>query len=226
MDEQPSWTIRDALTAFAIVILASGVAGGTLLAAVGGAANEVKPEAIVLGVAATAFGMICGLVYARRKAPASAFAFRPCSLEWAVYAVAMVVPVLGFGYGWASLLEWLGVGTQPQTYVDALLNATDMRILVVSAVYGVIGAAVFEEMLFRGIIQPPMVARWGVGWGILAQGFIFGLMHMVDLWAVFPTAVIGCVAGWLRTKSGALGAPILFHAFNNLLALLFNATMT
>ena len=226
MDEAPTWSLRDALTAFALVIVASGLATGLLVVGTGQDVGDGEQGGIILGVVGTAIGMISGLAYARTKAPASAFSLRPCSLEWAVYGIALVAPVLGFGYGWASFLEWLGVGTQPQTYVDAMLRSSDLTTLVISGLYGVLGAAIFEELLFRGIIQPPLVARWGLGLGIAAQGLIFGMMHMVDLWAVFPTAVIGCVAGWLRFKSGGLGAPILFHATNNLLALLFNATMT
>ena len=226
MDEHPAWSIRDALTAFALVIVLSGVVTAILVALSGQEGGGDDPDAIILGVVGTAIGMLGGLAYAKTKAPWSAFALRPCSLEWVLYAVAMVVPVLAFGYGWASLLEWLGMGTEPQAYVDALLSSPDVVTLTIASVYGVLGAAIFEELLFRGIIQPPMVARWGVLMGILAQGLIFGLMHMVDLWAILPTAVIGCVAGWIRIKSGGLGAPIIFHAVNNSMALLLNATMT
>jgi len=225
-DKKPTWSIRDSLMAFGLVIVVSAIAASVLIVGFGEGASADDPDDILLGIVATAIGMVSGLVYARSKASSDAFALRPCTAEWAMYAVAMVVPVLGFGYCWASLLDWLGMGTEPQTYVDSILSTSDPVTLAISVAYGVIGAAVLEELLFRGIIQPPMVARWGIWVGILAQGCLFGMMHMVDLWAVFPTAVIGCVAGWLRFESGALGAPIIFHAVNNLLALLFNATMT
>lgn len=225
VDDDQNGTVRDGLMAFAVVIVVSGLASGILLEATGGYDTASESESLLAGVAGTAIGMISGLVYGRKKASADVFSLRPCTPEWAVYAVALVVPVLGLGYGWATLLEWLGTETQPQTYVHAILTASDPMTLVLSVAYGIVGAAVFEELLFRGIIQPPMVARWGVWMGIAAQGCLFGLMHMVDPWAILPTAVIGCVAGWLRHKTGALGAPILFHAVNNCLALFFNATM-
>ena len=225
MDEHSTWTIRDGLMAFALVIVASGVATVALMLIFGVAEAAEDAQLAVLGVGGTAIGMVCGLVYARTKAPASALSLRPCPQVWMLYAVAMVVPVLAFGYGWSSAIEWFGWEIAPQSYVEALLSSSDPMTLVVAGTYGVLGAAIFEELLFRGIIQPPMVARWGVWPGVLAQGMLFGMMHMVDAWAILPTAIIGCVAGWLRIRSGGLGAPILFHAVNNLLALLLNAAM-
>jgi membrane protease YdiL (CAAX protease family) len=35
---------------------------------------------------------------------------------------------------------------------------------------------------------------------------------------VIPCVVIGGVAGWLRHRSGGLGAPVLFHGMNNAIA--------
>ena len=150
--------------------VASGLVTGLLVVGTGQDVGDGEQGGIILGVVGTAIGMITGLAYARTKAPASAFSLRPCSLEWAVYGIALVAPVLGFGYGWASFLEWLGVGTQPQTYVDAMLRSSDLTTLVISGLYGVLGAAIFEELRSAASSS----RRWSLGgvlvWGSLPKG--------------------------------------------------------
>jgi membrane protease YdiL (CAAX protease family) len=84
-----------------------------------------------------------------------------------------------------------------------------------------------EEAFFRGFLQtsldrafPP---RWrilgadlGLGWiaaaAIFAVGHLLTIRHPARLAVFFPALVFG----WLRARTGGIGAPVLFHASCNL----------
>ena len=111
----------------------------------------------------------------------------------------------------------------PQDFVQGVLKTPSITGLLVAGAYGVIGAPILEELLFRGFIQPPMVARFGLTGGIVLTSVVFGLAHVAAPWAVVPTAVVGGVAGWLRYRTGNLGTSIVFHAVYNLLVFIIKA---
>ncbi len=217
------WGVRHAIAAYALLALVSGVASVAVLVSLDAPMDDVDlgdPTILIGVILSTVVGMGAALGYALRHAGKSAFRWGPLELESAVIAVGAVVPVLGFGYGWTLVIEALGYEALPQSIVDGMLATPSMPALLFACGYGIIGAAVFEEMLFRGFIQPAMVARFKVFTGILLTSILFGLIHASDPWAVVPTMVISGVAGWLRERTGGLGAPILFHAANNFTALI------
>jgi len=219
----PKWGIRQAITAYALLALVSGLAsvGVLLLLDVSPDDLDLAEPRILTGVIlSTVLGMVTALGYAARHAGRMAFRWGPLDFEWALIAVAAVVPVIGFGYGWTLIIDALGYEAVPQSIVDAMLETPSMPALLFACGYGILGAAFLEEMLFRGFIQPVLVARFGTVNGILQTSVLFGLIHANDPWAVIPTMVISGVAGWLRERTGGLGASIVFHATNNLLALI------
>ena len=113
MDEH-HWTLRDALTAFALVIVASGLAEAARRRDRSG--RRWGAGGIILGVVGTAIGMMLGSLTRPRRPPVRSRFGRARSVGGVRHRAGR--SKLGFGYGWASFLEWLGVGTQPQTYVD------------------------------------------------------------------------------------------------------------
>ncbi|EYF06854.1 caax amino terminal protease family [Chondromyces apiculatus DSM 436] len=89
--------------------------------------------------------------------------------------------------------------------------------------------AIPEEAFFRGYLQsaldrafPPRLRVLGaaVGPGLLIAAVIFAIGHVLTIrhparLAVFFPAL---VFGWLRARTGGVGAPALFHAACNLLS--------
>lgn len=76
-------------------------------------------------------------------------------------------------------------------------------------------AAIPEETVFRGIIQPTLqnkVGRWS---GILLTAVVFALYH-VQYALVLPRLIShtcwGLVLGLLRERTGTLWAPAIAHA--------------
>ena len=85
-----------------------------------------------------------------------------------------------------------------------------------------------EEWFFRGYLQPRLDARFGtprrlwgaqVGWGFVLAALAFALLHPIlipgahRLLVFFPALLFG----WLRARSGNVGAAVLVHAGSNVL---------
>jgi len=220
---EPNWGIREGVGAYAILVFVSGLASIAMIFTLDDPSQGMdleNPRVLMGMILATIVGMVSALFYALNKAGRDAFRWGPLEMDGALLSVAMVIPVLGFGYGWTLFMETLGFEALPQTIVQGILETPSMAVLIMAGTYGIVGAALFEEMLFRGFIQPPCVSRFGVVWGVLMTSMLFGLIHASDPWAIIPTMVIGGVAGWLRERTGGLGAPIIFHGTNNLVALI------
>jgi hypothetical protein len=85
-----------------------------------------------------------------------------------------------------------------------------------------VGAPLFEELLFRGLLQPRLVSRFGPVVGVGIASVLFGAAHLLGWNGPFTFATawaVGCggvALGTLRYLSGRMGPSILAHAFFNL----------
>jgi membrane protease YdiL (CAAX protease family) len=85
-----------------------------------------------------------------------------------------------------------------------------------------------EEWFFRGYLQTRLDQRWGtpwrvlgadLGWGLVASALAFALLHPIllpglDRLLVFFPALL---FGYLRARTGNIGAAVVIHATSNLL---------
>ena len=88
-------------------------------------------------------------------------------------------------------------------------------------------APIVEEVFFRGFMQPAIVKRAGVFWGILITALIFGISHTqyIDYEAaIFSVFAIGLILGITRHKTGSVMPGIFAHFFNNILAVVYVLT--
>ena len=80
----------------------------------------------------------------------------------------------------------------------------------------VVGAPVFEELVFRGLAQTALLSVVGRArrWSVVVLGsVVFALMHLGQPWQVLPSLfVLGVVLGWLYERTGSLLPGILVHA--------------
>ena len=95
--------------------------------------------------------------------------------------------------------------------------------LPVSALGGVLLAgvlfsvfnALFEEVVFRGVLFDAVESRWGVWVAVVATAFLFGYCHMSGYPPGPPGAVLagiyGLCLGGLRVFSGGIGLPVIAH---------------
>jgi membrane protease YdiL (CAAX protease family) len=86
-----------------------------------------------------------------------------------------------------------------------------------------------EEAFYRGYLMTALDDAWGtpwrvagakLGWGLFASSALFAAGHLLTepnlqrLAVFFPALLFG----WLRARTGGIGAALLFHALCNLLA--------
>jgi len=76
-----------------------------------------------------------------------------------------------------------------------------------------------EEMLFRGLIQPAAIERFGVPSGLVVASLVFGLFHPLSLAYFVLASLIGLYLGYVSWASGNLLVPILAHGLYDWVAL-------
>ncbi len=118
-------------------------------------------------------------------------------------------------------------GALPSATVDFPLAAIEQNIIALKDSYGLLVTfllvaglvPVYEEVIFRGIVlNASQKYIFFVGANVV-QALFFALIHDNFAWFPFYFA-FGMTAGYLRRRSGGLGAGIVFHATNNAIALL------
>ncbi|MBW8360191.1 MAG: CPBP family intramembrane metalloprotease [Weeksellaceae bacterium] len=87
-------------------------------------------------------------------------------------------------------------------------------------VLAVMMAPLFEEIVFRGIIQKGLINK-GVKpiWAIWIAALAFGIVHG-NPWQFVGAVLLGYVLGLVYYRTKSLLMPILLHAFNNLVSVL------
>jgi membrane protease YdiL (CAAX protease family) len=105
----------------------------------------------------------------------------------------------------------LMMGTSLDAQREALLEPSLMARLLFCCI-AVFGAALVEESLFRGYLQPALAARLGLPSAIVLQAVIFDLMHLnFHPASLVVKFVFGVVFGVLRGRDGSLLAPAVAH---------------
>ena len=174
---------------------------------------------VLPAILGTGLGGLLTVVFIRLRARWSALGFVSCGPIWFLRAAAWVFGFLGVSFAWGLLLQVLGMEAQQE--IVALFMARWPSLEAVLMVGYAIGVApLVEEVLFRGFLLPPLVARFGSRGGIALTAILFGMMHISDPQAVPPLIVLGAVLGWLRLRSGSLWPALVLHVGNNAMALL------
>jgi len=73
-------------------------------------------------------------------------------------------------------------------------------------------AALTEETLFRGNLQPTLQRMLARGAGLLLTAILFALYHLrFELWGLLGKTAFGLVFGLLRDRTGRLVSPAVAH---------------
>ena len=99
--------------------------------------------------------------------------------------------------------------------------------IIMLAAAACIGAPIFEELFFRGIVQTIFARDLGMGAAIVVQATLFGLAHyQLGMTAdeavirIVSIGVVGLFLGWLRARTGRLGAGMAAHSTYNIIIVL------
>jgi len=91
--------------------------------------------------------------------------------------------------------------------------------LLRDVIYMLLFVGVAEEMLFRGIIQSDLSRVFGWHKAIVAQGFLFGVLHMTwrSSYEIAFTFFAGILLGYYYYRTKSLVGPIIWHGVNNVI---------
>ncbi|MGO8734765.1 MAG: lysostaphin resistance A-like protein [Terriglobia bacterium] len=147
------------------------------------------------------------------------------------YGLALALPALVVGvsqFVYYCAEHWFRGSIGVPTVIQAFkLNMVPLAWLVTFVV-----AALFEEIGWRGYLQPTMVSRFGVRRGILLVGLIWGAFHLsgdlgglVGLGSAITSlatrllagTILAVAFGWLRMYSGSFLPVAAMHAGYNIL---------
>lgn len=221
--ERPPFTITDAILATVGAIVLGAVGSAILIGALGYETFDEAPiEALVLAQVPLWAGLV-GIPWlvSRRKGTGSLRRDYGLAVRWrdvpvgllagvaTQLAVALLVP----------LYELVGVDPDDvqesaQELGDKADDPLGVALLVVMAV---VGAAVTEEVCYRGLWVRALQNRFATPVAITVSAVVFGLVHLDPL-ATPPLALFGAVAAWLATRHGRLGPAIWAHVGFNALA--------
>jgi hypothetical protein len=142
------------------------------------------------------------------------------ALLWVLLLVLLVFPPFWYGFRvfWHASMPF--VLRAPRSLLDEVAG----QLLVV---------ALPEEAFFRGYLQSALDTVWPPRWrvlganlgpGWLVSAAIFAVGHVLTM--PFPTRLAvffpALLFGWLRARTGGIGASLVFHALCNL----FSATLS
>lgn len=100
----------------------------------------------------------------------------------------------------------------PKIYQDIMVSYMDSGLWAMMA--AVVLAPIFEEFIFRGVIQRSLMGRVGVIWGIVLSSLIFGVIHVLPQQVINATAV-GLILGSIYYLTGSINTVIAIHFINN-----------
>lgn len=101
--------------------------------------------------------------------------------------------------------------------MDDLMN--DPASVPFVAIFAVTLGPWFEELVFRGLLQPVLIRSAGVIAGILLAALPFGLLHGPEYaWSwrhLLIVTLAGAAFGYTRFRSGSTGEAVVMHAAYN-----------
>ncbi len=130
--------------------------------------------------------------------------------------VALQLPLAEIGN---AVQELAPIGMESELRRQRLMEPQGLAASLVALFAFVVVAPATEELLFRGVLLPGLVARHGQLTGLLLGALLFGAIHFD--WPGFATATVaGVVLGAVRLRTGSLWPCLVLHAAVNAVPLL------
>lgn len=216
----PFWHYRDLLVFLALAIpafLFTALAVSFLIKAAGG---EELPAGVRLLIPQFAgYGTLLATLWLFFRSKFDRGLLE--SFQWR-FSPGETVRALAQGAALAIGIGVLGIVLRtPPTQGPFLELLNDPVSIALVGVFSVTLAPVFEELFFRGLIQPLLVRSLGIALGIALPSVVFGLAHGGQYaWSwqhVVLIAAAGVAFGWKRQASQSLAAASAMHAAYNLI---------
>ncbi len=162
------------------------------------------------GIVYLAFRLVLGSRYGRPVF--RSLGWRRAHFNLAVAGICGVALALGLSY-LAALIHTPKIPTP----FDKLASSPGNLALL--AIMAVVLAPLFEELFFRGFLQPLLSRSLGTVAGVLLTAVLFGSLHAPEYsWAwQYALAVIlaGVAFGWLRARTNSIIPGVVMHSCFN-----------
>lgn len=133
---------------------------------------------------------------------------------WQLFLAFMMAYTLLIAGNLAGLGMTAGISLiKGEPVTNALLNVITGSNIWISAIYIVLLAPIFEEILFRKLICDPIV-KYGQGMAVIVSGLVFGLFHL-NFNQFFYAFLLGCFLAFIYVKTGNIKYSIILHMMIN-----------
>lgn len=92
--------------------------------------------------------------------------------------------------------------------------------LIIAGIVIIIIAPILEEIFFRGFILRSLSNKLGILLGSISSAAFFAIFHF-QWQSIIPIFILGLIINSLVIRSRSIVPAIFFHAFNNLIAFIF-----
>jgi membrane protease YdiL (CAAX protease family) len=142
------------------------------------------------------------------------------ALRWIPSASITPARAVVMGFALSVGVAMLGglLGAPEETPMKEIVLA-DWRSFLAVLVVGVSVGPVFEEVVFRGFMQPLFARTFGAAAGVLLAALPFGLLHLQQYGFNWQQGLLitlaGAAFGWVRHRSGSTRTAAIMHAAYN-----------
>jgi membrane protease YdiL (CAAX protease family) len=127
-------------------------------------------------------------------------------LNTVLASLALIIPTLSLQ---AVIARYLKMPDAVIEALEAIVRAESLPELLYVWVIAALGAAVSEELIFRGVLQNSLSSRLR-GWiAVLITAAVFAILHTI--WRFPPAFILGVFLGVLYWRTGSLWPPIVAH---------------
>ncbi len=132
--------------------------------------------------------------------------------------MAILVPLGILNFGIHKIFDYMKWPLDQQLPVQLFLETKDPVALAALVGMAVVGAPLFEEILFRGILYPFLKGKIGLIHATWINAVVFAMAHG-HIPSMLPLAVLGIVFTLLYEWKGNLAACMIMHSSFNTLSL-------
>lgn len=216
---EPFWGYSDLalvlgllVASVALIVLVCGV----LAFAVPALRDDPTPLLLPMQFALYLFIYLCFFVVFKLRYGKPVFA----SLGWRRTSIHPLV-LAGGGAALALAISALAAAIHTPKVKSPIDEITKTPLsLAIFAVMAVTIAPLFEELLFRGFIQPLLSRSLGVTAGVVLTAALFGALHAPEYsWAwqyALAVSIAGAVFGWIRARTQSIIPSTIMHGGYNL----------
>jgi membrane protease YdiL (CAAX protease family) len=221
---RPWWGLGDAAVGW-LIALAGGAIASTIVLSANGLEPDQQEELSLGWVAVAQVGLWVGFLgvpwFAARvkgRGLVQDFGLRCTPSDvgigaaWGTVTQLVLISLLYAPIFW---LTDIGAEEMSAPARDLTDRASDPFGVVMLVLIVGIGAPVFEEIFYRGLLLRSLERRFGQQWAVVGSGVVFGLAHFQPLQA--PALIMfGVVVGSLTVRYGRLGPAIAAHVVFNM----------